>query len=700
MDLSFLGRCVSGAALVVALLATSVPHAEAQAACQSSKDPFVNPFNKNSAHHRPIGSGAQFVGDSHPAARDWLKANTFGFNVGGPWGVDVAATGNSDVVRRVNGRAVRANDPVIGLPANVRLPRNGLITSISTNQSGNYDGVAVIHDRVAGTTHEFYQYAWNNGNPAASIHRQWDIRGLGHGTSPGQRIGVSASGVAMMFGLLRGDEINTSGRRIEHALQIVIPAQPNCNIMLSRDIQPPATTRDGHALQGGNNTGNIPYGALLALPRNVDIAGLGLSEPGRRLAQAIQSYGIYVVDTGGCGNGAVRTDQFVNSSVLNQLRADVPKIYRQIRMVINNNLSNPVAGGGTPLAPNCAFDAGATQAATAPSQPQSSSGDKSSGGTSTQQSSSPAGTLQWPATRNAQSYYLEIREGSSRGSIAFGRMVKPAEAGCSNGQGTCTRAVPPLASGKQYVWNVLAVVNGAAQSPTAWQSTSSANSSPAQSSQSASSGNNTSSKNSSAASTGSAGGALAWSAVSRAENYYVEIRDTTTARTKVYGRMVSPKDGGCTNGGTCRHAAPSLPGGKSYQWAFLAVIGGKAQALSKWQPINQSSASAASGASSNVASAAPQSQPSASSSERGGSVNLAWSAMSRADNYYVEVRDTTSRREKVHGRMAPPAVSGCANGGTCRHVVSSLPAGRSYEWSWLPVVDGKPMAFQGWRPIP
>jgi hypothetical protein len=46
---------------------------------------------------------------------------------------------------------------------------------------------------------------------------------LGHGTRRGERVGTSASGVAAMFGPLRGHEINTPGYRIEHALQMVLP---------------------------------------------------------------------------------------------------------------------------------------------------------------------------------------------------------------------------------------------------------------------------------------------------------------------------------------------------------------------------------------------------------------------------------------------------------------------------------------------
>ena len=115
--------------------------------------------------------------------------------------------------------------------------------------------------------HHLRQYNYNDGAPTAGQHRLVDTRGLGHGTRMGQRLGTSASGVAAPFGLLRGHEVNTPGHAINHAMQMVLPRIAGCKIMLSRDIVLPATDRDGTATNIGNNTGNIPYGGLLAFPR-------------------------------------------------------------------------------------------------------------------------------------------------------------------------------------------------------------------------------------------------------------------------------------------------------------------------------------------------------------------------------------------------------------------------------------------------
>lgn len=345
--------------VVVAWTISQIGGASAQAVCSGNRsDLFQNPFSRASAHHRPIGTGAVYASATHAATLSWRKAAHFNINAGAPFGVHMVLTGPGDPIRSIAAKATC--DRVVNLPAAVRLPAGGLVTNIQTSPSGCPDGDIVVHDSTTGVGHHLRQYNHNGGNPTAGQYRTVNVRGLGHGTRPGERIGSYATGIAAPFGLLRGHEINTPGRTIQHALQIVLPRKPGtgCNIMLSRTILLPATSADGNANSPGNNTGNIPYGGLLALPPAVNLNSLGLSEPGRRLAEAIRNYGIYVVDGGGCAAGAIRSDQTVSSTIRNQLRTDIRKIYPHIRLVLNNNvLGNPVAGGGTPLAPNCAFDA-------------------------------------------------------------------------------------------------------------------------------------------------------------------------------------------------------------------------------------------------------------------------------------------------------------------------------------------------------
>lgn len=604
MSLSSIGRRLLESMAVVSFLVITSPSGFAQAGCSSSKDVFLNPFNKNSAHHRPIGTGAAYASSSHAATRDWLKADSFNINVGGPWGVDVASSSSSDPYTKVEARAV-GSDKAYGLPVTIRLPKSGLDTRVGYNTSGNTDGVAVVYDRSSGEAHQLRQFNWNNGKPTAGQYRNWDIKGLGHGTKSGQRIGTSASGVAAMFGILRGHEINAAGGQIEHALQMGLPAKAGCAVMLSKDIQLPATSRDGFASSPQHNTGNIPYGALMALPRNVDIGKLGLSEPGRRLAEGIRNYGIYVVDDGGCSSGAMRADQYIDSGVLNQLKRDIPKIYPHIRMVLNNDvLGNAVAGGGTALAPNCAFDGKAASVSTPQSSskgstkqasdknvstPSSSSG--ASSGSAAPSTGSSSGMLTWSATARAKDYYLEIREANSKQKKVYGRMVKPQAAGCSSGRGTCSIGIPSLRAGVDYKWKVRAVVNGKPQAYTAWapvdakKRSSAANDDRPSSKQVAYAVDSSSKSATSSSKTNSNGRELEWRATSGASHYYVEVREATSKQPKVYGRVVKPAAGGCTSGGTCSHELPRLPAGVDYKWKVRAVVDGDPQPYTKWASL-------------------------------------------------------------------------------------------------------------------
>jgi len=332
----------------------------ASAGCTTSKIPFLNPFSKASAHHRPIGDDAVYADDSDPSTESWFKntGKRININVGAPWGVSVASTVATDPMVTV-GAISRICDRIEGVPVTVRMPAEGFVTSVKVNSNGCTDGVVVLYDKTKALPHQLRQYNWNGGAPLAGQYKTWSISGLGHGTRPGDRLGTSASGVAALFGLLRGNEINRSNKKVEHALQMILPSRAShCAMMMSRQVVLPATSGDGYMNDPGNNLGNIPYGALMALPPPAkggpNLESLGLSDRGKRLAEAVRDYGIYAVDTGDCP--ALRADQFVQNTA--ELKTALTKIYPYIRRVLNNDvLGTATAGGGAGIAPNCANDA-------------------------------------------------------------------------------------------------------------------------------------------------------------------------------------------------------------------------------------------------------------------------------------------------------------------------------------------------------
>jgi hypothetical protein len=333
------------AMLALGVLAASLPSAKASAACQAPVDTFANPFSRESAHHRPIGGGAVFATGNHPSTISLLKGGFGNINSNNGWGINVYESTSADPLLTVS-HAGPYNK--IGVPVTLRVPQNAdnLLTT---------DATVVIHDTISNTTHEFYYWRWNNGEPTAGIHRQWDTKALGHSQPGGPRVGTSASGVAGMFGLLRGHEVNTPGYKIEHAVQISLSHNKgSCGMQLQNTVVWPAASTDWYCKTDPDLcSGNIPYGALLALP-SADIAGLGLSEPGERLAEALQNYGAYVVDGSECPT--LRGDQDINAGILQTLKQDMRKIYPLLRMVLNNEADQTASGGGTPLAENCAFN--------------------------------------------------------------------------------------------------------------------------------------------------------------------------------------------------------------------------------------------------------------------------------------------------------------------------------------------------------
>ncbi len=327
-------------------------------ACTTPSDLFINPFGAASAHHRPIGAGAEYAGDADPSTASWLQnaGGSIGINVGAPWGVSVTTAGPSDPTLTVD-PGPPGCDPISGLPIAVRFPSEGFVTRVKLNPHGCTDGVVVIYDRVLEVPHQLRQYDWNGGKPVAGQYKTWSISGLGHGTKPGERLGTSASGVAALFGLLRGNEINNPAKKVEHALQMILPSAPNrCAMMMGREIVLPATSGDGYMNKPGYNLGNIPYGALMALPPPAkggpNLDALGLTARGKRLAEAVRDYGIYAVDTGACP--ALRADQYVQNT--GELKTALSRIYPYIRRVLNNDvLGTPTAGSGAAIAPNCAI---------------------------------------------------------------------------------------------------------------------------------------------------------------------------------------------------------------------------------------------------------------------------------------------------------------------------------------------------------
>lgn len=311
---------------------------------------YLNPFRKDSAHHRPIGTGATYAGLTHAAMVSWNTKSTMVINVGMPYGTYIVKGNPSDPLQTIKGTG-------FGLPTQLRLP-----VGFDPGAVAGSDSVVSYFNPVDFTIHDLWRFEVKSDGYYAGIHRTYAGEQLGHPTSVGERLGVSASGVGLTFCLLRGAEINTAGTAIRHALQMVMPGS-GVNSMLAKTTLLPAASIDGFCVSDPTNNclGDIPYGGLFAIPPvskgGPDLTTLSLSEPGLRLAQAFRDYGVYAVDTG--GNVALRADQSVSSTIRTQLvSSDLPKLYGHMRFITNSawTAGQTCVGGGTPLAVNSGYD--------------------------------------------------------------------------------------------------------------------------------------------------------------------------------------------------------------------------------------------------------------------------------------------------------------------------------------------------------
>lgn len=317
----------------------------------NEQDTFLNPFTYTSAHHRPVGTDAQYAADSHATNIAWQYENLTTLNVGPSSGVGLYKNSASDPIRSVTWNNLKNG---LNLPWN-----NHHIPTISIDTAGT-DNTVVIYNYEDGNCYEFFGWRWNGGAPTASVLRIWPPTGAGHAST---RTGTSASGVAAMFGAVRSHEINddTTGP-IRHAMQLACRAN-STQIKMANSSVWPAMAKDFFCDGITTCTGAIPYGSLFALPQStytdaVIDTTLGLSELGKRLAKQMRDYGIYTIDN--ATGTTIRADQDITIDKKNEFIAQMRIIYPLMRCILNNSSTQTASGGGTAIAINGAFDAPVT----------------------------------------------------------------------------------------------------------------------------------------------------------------------------------------------------------------------------------------------------------------------------------------------------------------------------------------------------
>lgn len=344
-------------------------------------DPY-NLFIAESAHHRPIGSGAAFAGSGSAFLNMWnlWPSNWGDFNRGSPYGclyyvVNSVTSPKVTIALNPNGDEPPRGIPVSGIPHPPQVV-------FATNTDFNDSSVVFIEEDT-GKIHEFRECRATTGTVATpsspmqarSYRPHWAVpngaadtgvtSGLGHGRAVGNttatRVGHTAAGISFAFGLLLRADLDRNGP-IGHILQCVFPSRVGdggataAQIVLGKSIILPASTRDGFCDTAAYCTGPVPYGGILSLPTGVNIYNRGFNALQIKFAECVRDYGILAIDTG--GNFAIRTDQNVTDSQLTQLRAALKNLKPDLRLITNGawDPANPLrpTGGGTARAPNTA----------------------------------------------------------------------------------------------------------------------------------------------------------------------------------------------------------------------------------------------------------------------------------------------------------------------------------------------------------
>ncbi|NMG11836.1 hypothetical protein [Brasilonema sp. UFV-L1] len=343
---------------LIAQATTSTPNSTtSQCGSGQPRDKYTQPFACDSIWNMPIGSNAQYVDayigstgvgvdtdwfiitqDSDPAVPTYMP---------GSWGPG-----------RCTGTQVQQQaqwHPEAG--EQLKVPENLIIEDAKANSTPNNSSAFLKPDGRTLVSFNVTTRCWQNGPVHGVWFGQQDIYGDGidggHGGS-----GMSSIGGSIRKGELLNDE------PIRHALKIVLWGKwLHYNASSSTPGHRwPARLADSYAAnqyQGSNPA--LVMGSLLAIPPNVTAESLGLtSKAGKKIFQAMQDYGAYVVDDAGWDYNYLcveRSAEQEYEAVIGHeihgdaaLQADFAKIIAAVK-VVNNNASNSIGGGGTPRQP-------------------------------------------------------------------------------------------------------------------------------------------------------------------------------------------------------------------------------------------------------------------------------------------------------------------------------------------------------------
>lgn len=151
------------------------------------------------------------------------------------------------------------------------------------------DGTLI--DPARGVAYELVQVVRRGEDLEAMVCQRLDLGGPG---IPPEQPGHTRSGLPLIAGIIREGELETG---IRHALAVAALHQGlNRRAGNGEPFVWPARHMpiELHKLESMGDSGNVCYGTRLALPRDLDLASLGVKGPALEIARALQTYGAFV----------------------------------------------------------------------------------------------------------------------------------------------------------------------------------------------------------------------------------------------------------------------------------------------------------------------------------------------------------------------------------------------------------------------
>src|SRR5579872_844176 len=154
------------------------------------------------------------------------------------------------------------------------------------------DQHAMVLNTSTCTLYEYYSASYNASTNTLSEYGGWHWNlSQPFQVLPKDEPSAMASGLSLFAGMVKWEEVQAGS--VNHALNIALPAGTLCY----RCFVTPASSTESYTFKG-TSPYQLPYGAHLRLKPSVNISGF--SPQAQIILRAMQTYGVYIADTGCC----------------------------------------------------------------------------------------------------------------------------------------------------------------------------------------------------------------------------------------------------------------------------------------------------------------------------------------------------------------------------------------------------------------